>query len=84
MKAALNLKRLENVLKNLMKKNCAFLSKSSGENKLFLCMHFSNKHRSGVSTNMLQEFKRSQQQDWNYIVHVMSHETEMSGPAMVH
>ena len=38
MKAAHNLKKLENFLKNSMKKFGLFLSKSSGQIKLFICV----------------------------------------------
>ena len=52
---------------------------------LFVCVHFGNGHRSGVSANMmLKEFKRVQQQGGNYIIHVMKHKTiKTSGPALV-
>ena len=52
---------------------------------LFVCIHFGNGHRSGVSANMmLKEFKKAHKQNGNYIIHVMNHKTiKTSGPAMV-
>ena len=54
-------------------------------NHLFLWIRFSNGYRSRVSLKMmLQEFKRVEQQYWNYVLHVMKDKTtKTSGPAVV-
>ena len=57
MVAALNLKRLENSLKNSIKKIGSLQRAIINANYLFVCMHFTNKHRSSVSADMLEEFK---------------------------
>ena len=64
MKAAHNLKKLENFLKNSMKNFGLFLSKGSRQRKLFICVRafFANKNRSVISTNMLQEFQTAQEE----------------------
>ena len=62
MVAALNLKRLENSLKNSIKKIGSLQRAIINANYLFACMHFPNKHRSRISANMLEEFKSAQQQ----------------------
>ena len=52
---------------------------------LFVCIHFSNGHRAGVSANfMLHEYERAKYINDHYIMHVLDHKTvKTAGPAMI-
>lgn len=73
--------QLENAierLKEFIEKDRAILSKEfwSMRDHLFMCIHFGNGHRSGVSANRLvQKLRKVKQQDGNCIIHVMKHTT---------
>ena len=75
------------LFKEFSEKACAVSCNGfwSMRDHLFVCIHFGNRDRSGVSANMmLKEFKGAQQQGGNYIIHVMKHKTiKTSGPALV-
>ena len=53
-------------------------------NHLFVCIHFSNAHRSGVSAHLtIKEFTKNEVRDGKINVMVHDHKTKRQGPATI-